>query len=286
MTPTWNDLDNRRSRWLTVMARLKPGVSRDAGGSAMNVVYRQINEQEIKDIPDGFADVPAAVRLRSISILPAGQQGRSRICGSQFSTPLIVLMCMVGLVLLIACANVANLLLARDDRAAEGGGVRLALGAGRAPHRPPAPGREPGLARRRRRGAGPAARVRGPGALLLRRCRAIAASRDLLGRSRRARRRCSRSRLASSPRVCSGSCRRCRRRGGDRNVRAQGRRRQRRRRRAQARARRVLVVAQVGAVDAAPGRRRPVRAQPVQPEDASIPASRRTTCSRSRSIRR
>jgi len=45
MTPTWNDLDNRRSRWLTVMARLKPGVSRTQSEAAMNVIYRQINEQ-------------------------------------------------------------------------------------------------------------------------------------------------------------------------------------------------------------------------------------------------
>src|SRR6185436_7142200 len=50
MTPTWDDLTNRRSRWLTVMARLKPGVSREQAEAAMNVVYRQINEQEIKEI--------------------------------------------------------------------------------------------------------------------------------------------------------------------------------------------------------------------------------------------
>jgi MacB-like periplasmic core domain len=53
MTPTWNDLDNRRSRWLNVMARLKPGVTRTQAEAAMNVVYRQINEQEIKDVPGG-----------------------------------------------------------------------------------------------------------------------------------------------------------------------------------------------------------------------------------------
>jgi putative ABC transport system permease protein len=45
MTPTWDDLQNRRSRWLTVMARLKDGVSREQAEAAMNVVYRQINEE-------------------------------------------------------------------------------------------------------------------------------------------------------------------------------------------------------------------------------------------------
>jgi hypothetical protein len=50
MTPTRDDLLNRRSRWLAIMARLKPGVPAGQAESAMNVVYRQINEQEIKEI--------------------------------------------------------------------------------------------------------------------------------------------------------------------------------------------------------------------------------------------
>ena len=119
MTPTWNDLDNRRSRWLTVMARLKPGVSRAAG--------RGGDERDLPaDQRAGDQGHPERVRDRSgsgssskhLDVLP-GQQGLSDL-RSEFSTPLIVLMSMVGVVLLIACANVANLLLARDDRAAEG----------------------------------------------------------------------------------------------------------------------------------------------------------------------
>ncbi len=43
MTPTWDDLSNRRSRWLTVMARLKAGITRERAEAAMNVIYRQIN---------------------------------------------------------------------------------------------------------------------------------------------------------------------------------------------------------------------------------------------------
>src|SRR5687767_12155825 len=50
MTPTWNDLDNRRSRWINLVARLKRGVSREQAASGLQVIYRQINEAEIKDI--------------------------------------------------------------------------------------------------------------------------------------------------------------------------------------------------------------------------------------------
>src|SRR5207245_9823394 len=50
MTPTWDDLQNRRRRWLTVMARLKDDVTREQAEAAMNVIYRRINEQELQDI--------------------------------------------------------------------------------------------------------------------------------------------------------------------------------------------------------------------------------------------
>jgi putative ABC transport system permease protein len=130
MTPTWNDLDNRRSRWLTVIGRLRPGMSLEQAAGQMNVIYRQINEREVQDIKTPSASFKQRFVSKRLDLLPGGR-GLSDL-RAQFSTPLTVLMCMVGVVLLIACANVANLMLARTAARRKEIVLRLALGAGHA----------------------------------------------------------------------------------------------------------------------------------------------------------
>ena len=83
MTPTWDDLENRRSRWLTVMARLAPGVTRERADAQMNVVYRQILEAEVKEMPttasQSFRQRFVTLALFALlTLVSAGAAGRVR----------------------------------------------------------------------------------------------------------------------------------------------------------------------------------------------------------------
>jgi len=121
LTGQLKDLEyNRRFRWLSIVGRLKPQVDLAQAGAAM------------KTIADGLAkEYPRDNKGRTVELFSLNESALGINQRKQFSLAGGVLMSVVGLVLLIACVNLANLLLAQASKREKELSIRAAMGAGR-----------------------------------------------------------------------------------------------------------------------------------------------------------
>ncbi len=108
----WKGFDNRQSYWAYLFGRLKPGVSIEQAHAGLAAVYRPIINDVEAPLQKGMSDQTLAkFKAKDIGVEP-GYRGQSSV-HKEAKIPLMFLMSVTGIVLLIACANIANLLLAR-----------------------------------------------------------------------------------------------------------------------------------------------------------------------------
>ena len=124
-------MESRQNYWAYVFARLRPGVSMQQAKTAINAVYHPIINDIEAPLQKGMSDQTMKKFRAKEIVLKEGSRGQSSV-HKEATVPIIMLFSITGIVLLIACANIANLLLARAANRSMEMAVRLSLGATRA----------------------------------------------------------------------------------------------------------------------------------------------------------
>ena len=130
MSPGFNGFENRRQYWAYVFGRLKPGMSIEQATVAINGPYSAIVNDVEAPLQKGMSDqTMARFKTKQITTQP-GHRGQSSF-DEDARAPLTILLVVTGTVLLIACSNIANLLLVRGAGRSAEMAVRLSIGANR-----------------------------------------------------------------------------------------------------------------------------------------------------------
>ena len=130
LEPGFNGFDRRTWYWVYLFARLKPGVPMAQAKRGIDAIYRPIiNDVEAKQ-QQGLSDKTMERFRAKVVGVSDGARGQSSL-HAQVRTPLYLLIGITAIVLIIACANIANLLLARAANRSMEMAVRLSLGASR-----------------------------------------------------------------------------------------------------------------------------------------------------------
>ena len=128
LTEGWNGTDKLNDYWIYLIARLKPGVTKQQAETALNVPFHAVVE-EMATTVHGPTEQSPLFRQQKLS-LKEGSRGNSHF-REEYQPALVILILATGLVLLIAMANAANLLLARAMERRKELSIRAAMGAGR-----------------------------------------------------------------------------------------------------------------------------------------------------------